>query len=206
MIVIVDYGMGNMRSILKKFEMIKTNAIVSGDPNVLIKASKLVLPGVGHFAHGMENIRKHNLLSVLNKIVLEDKRPVLGVCLGMQLMAKHSEEGDVDGLGWFDAKVNRFNFADEKEHLRVPHVGWNTIKILKKECPLISGVEENTRFYFTHSYHFIFQQNSEVVANTSYGVPFPSIVQKENIYGTQFHPEKSHAAGLRLYENFCQFC
>lgn len=201
MIVIIDFGMGNLRSILKKFEMIKVGAIISSKPEDILNAEKLVLPGVGNFGQGMRNIEEYGLLPVLKEAIIVKKIPILGVCLGMQLFADFSEEGDCNGLGFIKGRIARFNF----DTLRIPHVGWNSVKI-QKETPLLKDIAENTRFYFTHSYHYTDIDEENVIATTDYGYDFPSIIQKENIYGTQFHPEKSHLLGLEIYKNFINHC
>lgn len=201
MIVIVDYGMGNLRSVAKKLEMIKVKAVISSNPEDIDRADKLILPGVGHFAQGIKNIQEYGLLPALNKRVLENKIPVLGVCLGMQLFADHSEEGDAKGLGWIKGKVIRFNFDSLPGNLSIPHVGWNTIRI-KQDSFLLKNIPPETRFYFTHSYHFDGVDPAAIIATTSYGYDFPSIIRQGNIYGTQFHPEKSHLTGLEIYRNF----
>ncbi|MBI4234979.1 imidazole glycerol phosphate synthase subunit HisH [Candidatus Peregrinibacteria bacterium] len=207
MIVIVDFGMGNLRSILKKFEMIKVGAVISSKPEDILNAEKLVLPGVGNFGQGMKNIRQYGLLPVLERAILIKKIPILGVCLGMQLFAQFSEEGDCAGLGFIKGKITHFNFENlpQTQNLRIPHVGWNNIKI-KKETDLLKNIPENTRFYFTHSYHYTNVAEENIIATTDYGYDFPSIIRQENIYGTQFHPEKSHLLGLEIYKNFINHC
>ncbi|MCL5432575.1 MAG: imidazole glycerol phosphate synthase subunit HisH [Patescibacteria group bacterium] len=203
MIVIVDYGMGNLRSILKKFERLKVQAIVSSKTEHIEKANKLILPGVGHFGKGIKNIKKSNLLNVLNKKVLKEKTPILGICLGMQLFSNFSEEGNAGGLAWINGRVKRFQF-DNSTNLRIPHVGWNTLRI-KKRSILLKGVISNTRFYFVHSYYLSCKDSRDIIATTDYGNDFVSIVEKNNIYGVQFHPEKSHQIGLKLIKNFVDY-
>jgi glutamine amidotransferase len=220
-IVIVDFGMGNLRSLQSKLKMIQVDSVVSADPSVIAGASKLILPGVGHFAMGMKNIRERGLLDVLNQKVLKEKTPILGICLGMQLLGKHSEEGNVDGLGWIDFKNVKFKFDTSSKRFRVPHVGWNSIKISTsaalvnseskssdhQKLNLLRDVPLDTKpFYFTHSYHAVAQDKSAVLTTTDYGFEFVSSVQKENIYGTQFHPEKSRLYGLKILENFVRHC
>jgi glutamine amidotransferase len=212
MIVVIDYGMGNLRSVLHKLGKIGVEAIVSSEAEAIEKAEKLILPGVGAFAAGMNNLRAHNLIPTLNKKVLDEKTPVLGICLGMQLLARRSEEGSAEGLGWIDAEVKRFDFIHAQvsavegngSNLRVPHVGWNTITP-KKESPLLAGVVPGQRFYFTHSYHVCCHNPDDVVATTHYGFDFVSAVQHENIFGIQFHPEKSHRRGLEVVKNFVEY-
>lgn len=205
MIVIVDYGMGNLRSVLKKFEMIKVDAKISSSADEIGRATKLVLPGVGHFAEGMKNIKEYGLLDVLQECVIKRQIPILGICLGMQLLGEWSEEGEVEGLGFLRGKVRRFRFEKSDKTLRVPHVGWNNIKI-RRESPLLKNIPDGTRFYFTHSYHFTDVDENDIIATTDYGYDFPSIIGHNNIYGTQFHPEKSHLIGLDIYRNFSYSC
>jgi glutamine amidotransferase len=200
MIVIVDYGMGNLRSIQYKLGKQGVDTLVSSDAIAVERADKLILPGVGAFASGMKNLERLGLLSVLNKKVMEKKSPILGICLGMQLLAKCSEEGNAEGLGWIDAQAKRFNFGIDSG-LRVPHVGWNTLDI-KKDSLLLSGIAEGQRFYFTHSYYVDCADLSDVVAVTEYGIQITSVLQRDNIFGTQFHPEKSHRRGIDLILNF----
>jgi imidazole glycerol-phosphate synthase subunit HisH len=201
MIVIVDYGLGNLRSILMKFKRIKANAIISADPADIERADKLVLPGVGYFAVGMKNLQESGLLSVLNKQVLKKNVPILGICLGMQLLTKFSEEGNNDGLGWIDAVTKKLNFSSAQDKLRIPHMGWNTI-FPKQPSILLEGIDLDVRFYFAHTYAVSCNDERSIVATTEYGYEFASIIQKDNIYGAQFHPEKSHFHGLKLIDNF----
>ncbi|MBI9035779.1 MAG: imidazole glycerol phosphate synthase subunit HisH [Bacteroidales bacterium] len=200
MIVIVDYGMGNLRSVQKKFDRINANSIISAKVEDILSADKLVLPGVGHFANGVKKLKEYGLWEALNKRVLEDKVPILGICLGMQLMALHSEEGNVDGLGWLDAQVIRFRM-DETIRFKVPHMGWNHVSREKDSC-LFENVPENAQFYFVHSYYMKCNHGLDVLSETNYHTDFTSAVQKGNIYGTQFHPEKSHEWGEQMLVNF----
>ena len=202
MLVIIDYGIGNLGSILNMLKRIKVQAKISSDPEEIKTAEKLILPGVGAFDTAMNALNKSGLIPLLNKKVLEDKTPVLGICLGMQLLATGSEEGKLKGLGWLDAKTMKFKF-DPNEKLKVPHMGWNRIKIIK-EKPLLKDMPKNARFYFVHSYYVKCANSKDVAATTNYGTDFASIVQKGNIYGAQFHPEKSHRFGMKLLENFAK--
>jgi glutamine amidotransferase len=203
MIVIVDYGMGNMRSVLHKVTKLNLDVVVSNDPVDIEKADKLILPGVGSFAAGMNNLKDFGLIQVLEKKVVDGKIPILGICLGMQLLTKHSEEGDADGLGWVDAETKRFSFPTGNG-LRIPHVGWNTLTHVR-DSHVLDGFDENMRFYFTHSYHVVCADDGDIVAQTNYGYDFTSILEKDNIVGVQFHPEKSHVKGMQLIKNFDKF-
>lgn len=199
-IVIIDYGMGNLRSVLKKFERLNADVRISNQADEIGKADKLVLPGVGHFANGVKNLKELGIWGVLNHKVIVRKTPILGICLGMQLMARHSEEGDSEGFGWFDAEVVQFNVKD-KRTFKVPHMGWNSAD-LQKESPLFHQIPHEAPFYFVHSYHFKCNEAADILANTTYAYDFVSAVEKGNIFGTQFHPEKSHDFGEQLISNF----
>jgi len=201
MIVIVDYGMGNLRSVQYKLKKTGIDALVSSSPDDIERANALILPGVGHFAKGMENIHKAGLFVALNDAAMIRKIPVMGICLGMQLFARKSQEGSVAGLGWIDGEVSRFQFEGQNHSLRVPHVGWNTITP-EKESPLLTSVEPRQRFYFTHSYYMECKNEDDILATTHYGYPFVSVVHRDNIFGTQFHPEKSHRRGIGLIVEF----
>lgn len=205
MIVILDYGMGNLGSHLNMIRKIGcNNVIASSRIEDLKSAEKIVIPGVGAFDSGMNNLNHLGLIEILNYKVLEEKTPVLGICLGMQLFAMSSDEGENKGLSWIDSKVVRFNFKEKKRSLKIPHMGWNTIR-LKKKTALFKGMENaENRFYFVHSFHMIFDQNDYIVATSNYGYDFPAVIQKDNIFGTQFHPEKSHKFGIQLYKNFLE--
>ncbi len=200
--VIVDYGMGNLHSVLKAFHRIGAEVKVSSEKSEIEKADKLILPGVGHFRNGMARLSELGFVEVLGRAVLERKVPILGICLGIQLFTRYSEEGDVDGLGWVDAQTVRFDFSGLGRKLTIPHMGWNNLH-LKKKCPLLEGVGDY-QFYFVHSYHLKCADNELSVAETDYGFRFTSVIRKGNIYGTQFHPEKSHKGGLRILRNFLE--
>ncbi|MGD9494017.1 MAG: imidazole glycerol phosphate synthase subunit HisH [Bacteroidales bacterium] len=200
MIVIVNYGMGNLHSVLKKLRLCGVDAVVSDDQHVIRNASKIIMPGVGHFAMAMDNLRNLNLIETLNECALVKKTPMLGICLGMQLMAAKSEEGNTSGLGWFDAEVVRFNISDTLK-FKIPHTGWNQI-IIEKESPLMKNIESLSSFYFVHSYHWKTEIKSDILTTTDYEYRFVSAVEKGNIFGVQFHPEKSHDVGELLFRNF----
>lgn len=200
MIVIVNYGIGNLASVLNMFKKIGVkDVVVSNNKEVIANATKLLLPGVGAFDAGMTNLENSELIPILNKKVLEEKIPILGICLGMQLLTKRSEEGIKQGLGWIDAETIKFNL-DTSLKLKVPHMGWNYIKVTK-ENPLINSNEKN-RFYFVHSYYVKCFDENQSISTSNFGIDFTCMVNKNNIYGAQFHPEKSLKFGMNLLENF----
>ncbi len=201
MITIVDYGLGNLASIKNMFKKIGYPSVVTGDLKEIEKADKLLLPGVGAFDNGMKNIVQRDLLPVLNKKALEDKIPVLGICLGMQLLTNKSEEGILPGLGWIDGACKKFDLKAIDEKLKVPHMGWNDVQPLHTEG-LFKDYKDEISFYFVHSYHVVCEDKTNVLATTSYGVDFTCAIQKGNIMGVQFHPEKSHKFGMQLLKNF----
>ena len=201
MIVVVDYGMGNLGSIANMLKRVGAPGVVSGDPEVIGDAAKLILPGVGAFDHGMERLAGSGLIPLLTRKVKEEHTPVLGLCLGMQLFARRSEEGTAKGLGWLRADVVRFSSGPSREKLRVPHMGWNTARPARPH-PVLDGSGEDARFYFAHSFHVVCDDPSLQIACTEYGYEFPSVIGSENIIGVQFHPEKSHRFGMRLFEAF----
>ena len=203
MIVVVDYGVGNLGSIVNMFKKVGVKAIASSDKIVLGQAEKLILPGIGAFDSGMQKLNEHGLVPLLTELVMEKKIPVLGLCLGLQLMTKGSEEGQLAGLGWFDAVTVRYKFGPDQSQLKVPHMGWNTIEI-RRPHPLIEDLESDSRFYFVHSFYVRCNDKNTVLAETDYGGYFHSIVGKDNIMGAQFHPEKSHKYGMRLLKNFAE--
>jgi glutamine amidotransferase len=199
-IVIVDYGMGNLHSVHYKLGKLCPEVIISSSKEDILAASKIILPGVGHFAAGMKNIIDRDLKSALDYKALEEKVPILGICLGMQLLTKHSEEGDVDGLGWIDAKTKLFD-KQKLNGLKIPHMGWNTL-LRNGEDPIMTGVAEEDMFYFVHSFFVECEQKENVLCSTEYGIEFHSGISKGNIFGFQFHPEKSHDSGIKLLKNF----
>jgi glutamine amidotransferase len=202
-IIIIDYGMGNLRSVQKKFERINVIAEITEDLVKIKNAKKLVLPGVGHFANAVKKLKESGIWDVLNKSVIIDKTPIIGICLGMQLMAKKSEEGDVEGFGWFDANVIRFRVTDTIK-FKIPQMGWNNV-LVNKENPFFNGIDAESQFYFVHSYHWVCNNVEDELTSTQYDYKFTSAVFRENILGVQFHPEKSHEQGEMLLRNFVNF-
>jgi glutamine amidotransferase len=200
MISIIDYGMGNLGSVKRKLDLLGAESKITSDIEEIRSASKLILPGVGHFGNAVNEIKNRGLWDVLNNEVLVTKKPILGICLGMQLMAKHSEEGNVSGFGWFDAEVVRFKVQDTLRY-KVPQMGWNQVT-LEKPSHLFNGVDLQHGFYFVHSYHIKCNDQSDILNETEYEYSFVSAIQKDNIYGVQYHPEKSHDAGEMLLRNF----
>lgn len=204
MITIVDYGMGNLGSIKNMFKYIGVEAVIESDVDKIKNASKILLPGVGSFDTAMKKINESDLKEILNEKALKEQVPVLGICLGMQLLTNSSEEGSLSGLSWIDAKTISFKDRIDKKY-RIPHMGWNIVN-KSNESLLIKGFEEfeETRFYFVHSYFVKVKDEKNSILKTNYGVEFDSAIQKDNIYGAQFHPEKSHKFGMKLFENFAR--
>lgn len=202
-ISIIDFGMGNIGSIQNMLARIGVQSDITSDHAAIRKATKLILPGVGAFDKAMTNLRELGLIDVLNEMVLGKRVPVLGICLGMQLLGKSSAEGVLPGLGWIDAETLRFRFEGENSTLRVPHMGWNHIRVTQPNL-LTQDLPEEPRFYFVHSYYVRCNNSENVLAETTYGFPFHSAVIRGNIMGTQFHPEKSHKYGMKLLRNFAE--
>ena len=202
MIAIVNYGVGNLGSI---FNMLRkagsTDVVVTESEQEIRQASRIILPGVGSFDAGMEKINGSGLLDALNEAVLVERKPLLGICLGMQLLTKGSEEGRLPGIGWIDAYTHRFAFEGEDTSLKVPHMGWNEVRPMK-ENGLIGGIGSSARFYFVHSYYVRCANPDDVLLSCRYGIDFTCAVQHGNIMGVQFHPEKSHKFGMQILRNF----
>lgn len=199
MIVVIDYGMGNLGSIANMIKKVGHKCIITSDLDVIKNATKLILPGVGSFDNGIRNLAEFGMIEVLNQKVLVEKIPILGICLGMQLMTKSSEEGTLAGLGWINAQTKKF----VSDSLKIPHMGWNIIKH-EKESKLFNELNTEKRFYFVHSYCVSCNQKLDILTNTNYIQDFVSSFEKENIIGVQFHPEKSHKFGMNLIKNFVE--
>lgn len=198
MIVIIDYGMGNVGSIANMLKKVGAKAEISSAPESVSSAEKLILPGVGAFDAGMSQLEERRLIEPLNQLVIKEKIPLLGICLGMQLLSRSSEEGTRPGLGWIDARTVKFRVSPT---LRLPHMGWNSVST-RPNTKLFQGGEEKKRFYFVHSFHLELARKEDESCSSIYGYEFPSAIEHENIFGTQFHPEKSHHYGLEVFRNF----
>jgi glutamine amidotransferase len=204
-ITIIDYGMGNLRSVQKAFEKFCSNVVVSSSAKDILKADKIVLPGVGAFKTAMDELKKRGLIQPIKASIKEGK-PFLGICLGLQLLFSESEEGKkIKGLDIIEGKVKRFK---EKDGLKIPHMGWNIVKskVKSQKSKILNGIEKNSYMYFVHSYYVAPKDKSVILCETDYGGNFASGVHKDNIWGLQFHPEKSQSIGLKIVENFVNLC
>lgn len=202
-IIILDYGMGNLGSVFNMFKKIGINAKVSSNIKEIENAKKILLPGVGAFDTAIQKIEDNNFSEILNYKAKEEKIPILGICLGMQLLTNKSEEGNLAGFGWIDAETKKFKFKLE-DNLKIPHMGWNYV-IKNNESPLIEQITENSKFYFVHSYYVQANDNNSSIMKAQHGHHFDAIISNgENIFGAQFHPEKSHKFGMQLLLNFAK--
>jgi glutamine amidotransferase len=201
MIAIVDYGLGNLGSIKNMLKKVGFDAVVTSEHSVVESATKLILPGVGSFDQGIKNLEEMQLIPILNRKVLEEKTPVLGICLGMQLMTNSSEEGVLPGLKWIEAETIRFDTSNLTKRFPIPHMGWEYVNI-HGGSQLVRDLPEAPKFYFVHSYFVNCKKREEVILTTEYVHKFDSGFQKGNIMGVQFHPEKSHKYGMKLLTNF----
>ena len=201
MITIVDTGIANVGSIKYKLFNHGIDSKIGSTSEEIIESKKLILPGVGHFKEAMTKLKERDLISSLTEAVIVRKVPILGICLGMQLFARSSTEGNCEGLGWLNAEVKKFDHSIIDLGFKIPHVGWNQVEI-KKKSNLFLKIPSNHDFYFTHSYHMVCNEKNDVLATTKYGKEFTSMIRKDNILGTQFHPEKSHEIGFEIIINF----
>lgn len=201
-IVVIDYGMGNIGSIVNMIKFVGAKSIITSDKKIIEKATKIILPGVGHFDRAMQNIQQLDLQEVITYKAIDEKIPFLGICLGMQLMCNRSGEGNLDGLKLVDAEVLHFDFSEDSQ-LKIPHMGWNTV-VKNKEVPIMADMEENARFYFVHSYYVKCNRAEDTLTYSTYGMKFTSAFASDNVVGVQFHPEKSHKFGVKLFKNFIE--
>lgn len=201
MIAIIDYGLGNVMAFANIYKNLDIPFKIAKNKADLKDISKIILPGVGAFDHAMESLQNSGMREVIDELVLEKKVPVIGICVGMQMLAQSSDEGALSGLGWIHAKVKKFDSSTLDKNSPLPHMGWNSINIAHENA-LFEHIDNEARFYFLHSYYFECHDKQDSVATAFYGDDFTCIVNKENIYGVQFHPEKSHHNGIQLLENF----
>ena len=201
MITIIDYGLGNIRAFVNVYERLTIKTKVAHTAADIRDAEKIILPGVGAFDYAMSQLNASGMRDELEKQVLVNKVPVVGICVGMQMLANSSDEGKLPGLGWIDGEVKLFDESLIPYKTRLPHMGWNSIKPLNN-CPLLSGFNDLSRFYFLHSYYFACKNEQNVISTTEYGIMYASAVNRENIYGIQFHPEKSQYYGIKVINNF----
>lgn len=199
MIAIVDYGLGNLRAFANIYKRLGIPLEVATTPEQLRAADRIILPGVGAFDWAMRRLDECGMRSELDRLAERGATPILGVCVGMQMMARRSDEGQLAGLGWIDGEVKRF----DRHKVRLPHMGWNDV-IPSRDDSLLSRLESGSRFYFLHSYYFVPTEENAVLAVADYGSAFTAAVRKGNLYGVQFHPEKSHQWGIQLLKNFAE--
>jgi glutamine amidotransferase len=203
MIHIVDYGLGNIRAFLNVYRRLNIEARTAENADGLRGATHVILPGVGHFDHAMDRLEASGMREPLEELVSDRQVPVLGICVGMQILATSSDEGTRPGLGWIDAHVRAFSGWEPTKSLPMPHMGWNDV-VPRGEHALFGKMDGDCRFYFLHSYFFECQQPEDVLAEAEYGAPFACAVRRGNVMGVQFHPEKSHHFGTRLLQNFAE--
>ena len=203
MITLANYGLGNIQAFANIYKRLNIPVSVADTTDELEQAEKIVLPGVGAFDWAMTRLNDSGMRACLDDLVLRQKLPILGVCVGMQMMARRSDEGKLPGLGWINAEVKKFEIAAFTQKTHLPHMGWNNVLPKKTDC-LFRDLEVNPRYYFLHSYYFLPQSTDDVLAVTDYNSLFCSSVRSGNVFGTQFHPEKSHQWGIQLLKNFSE--
>ena len=203
MVTIIDYGVGNINAFVNVYKRVDVPVRIAKTSADLVGSEKLILPGVGHFDYAMSKLNNSGMRETLDDLVLEQKVPVIGICVGMQMMANYSDEGNVEGLKWIDASVKKFDESKIHQATRLPHMGWNDVTPVK-DVALFQGLERDAIFYFLHSYYFECNNSDDVMAMSDYGIAFASAVHHENKYGIQFHPEKSHHYGEILLHNFAK--
>ena len=200
-VYIPNLSLGNTKSVINMIARLGGKVIIANTPNELLPAKKIILPGVGSYDTGMKELHDGGWIEVLNKLVLVDKIPILGICLGMQFFFNDSEEGGLPGLGWIPGSLKKF-VSEPTNPIKIPHMGWNTVKICKTDALFPTDEDEEIRYYFVHSYHAVCDDKKHLVASAYHGIDITAAVQNENIYGVQFHPEKSHRFGMTLLNNF----
>lgn len=203
MITLVNYGLGNIQAFVNIYKHLNIPVVIADSADELARADKIILPGVGAFDWAMTQLNESGMRECLDDLVMVQKRPVLGICVGMQMMARRSDEGRLAGLGWIDAEVRKFDETTFTQKTHLPHMGWNDV-LPQRTDSLFKGMEASPRFYFLHSYYFLPHNPDDVLAITDYNGPFTSSVRSGNIFGTQFHPEKSHHWGIQLLKNFAE--
>ena len=201
MISIVNYGLGNIHAIANIYKRLNIAVSIASTPDELRAAKRIILPGVGAFDWAMTRLNESGMRDVLEELVVSKCKPILGICVGMQMMAKGSDEGVLDGLGWIDGEVKKFDISTFKQRTHLPHMGWNNV-IPTKSSRLFLNLDNDPLFYFLHSYYFVCSKEEDVLAVTEYGENFASTVNSDNVFGVQFHPEKSHQWGIQLLKNF----
>jgi glutamine amidotransferase len=201
MIAIIDYGVGNIKAFSNIYKQLGLEVKVARKASDLQGASKLILPGVGHYDYAMQKFTDSGMRDIAHSMVVNEKIPVIGICVGMQMLAKSSDEGKLPGLCWIDATVKKFDASLLNQKTRLPHMGWNDVLPVSNN-PLLVGLESDARFYFLHSYYFDCHNPKDTIATANYGIEFSCIVNHENIFGVQCHPEKSHHFGIQLLKNF----
>ena len=201
MIAIIDYGVGNIKAFANIYKNLNTPYKIAKNINDLDNITKIILPGVGSFDHAMQSLQDSGMKEKLDELVLKQKLPVIGICVGMQMLATSSDEGDLEGLGWIDGVVKKFDEKRLNANMPLLHMGWNNLDI-NKDNKLLNSLEDDPRFYFLHSYYFKCNNDKDIVATASYGDKFTCAINHENIYGIQCHPEKSHHNGTQLLKNF----
>jgi len=203
MITIINYGLGNISAFKNVYKRLNVPVKIASSKDELADAKKIILPGVGAFDHAMRLLQESGMRELLDDLVMKQNVPVLGICVGMQMLAKSSEEGNLPGLCWIDGLVKKFDPAKISHQTKFPHMGWNTITP-DRENTLMTGFTDESKFYFLHSFYFACNQPENSIATTEYGIRFDSAVNKDNIFGVQFHPEKSHNNGIELLHNFAK--
>jgi glutamine amidotransferase len=205
MIAIIDYGLGNISAFVNVYNRLNIPVLIAKNSDQLREATKLILPGVGSFDFAMQLLNESGMRETLDELVLQKNTPVLGICVGMQILAKKSEEGILPGLGWIDGEVKRFDSSAFKHPASIPHMGWNDV-VPVGSTNLMQNLENDARYYFLHSYYFKCNHTEDIIATSDYGIQFACAVGSKNIFGVQFHPEKSHGWGIQLLKNFALSC